>query len=749
MIAIGSRNSQPAKLRCFTGSLQTRPFDFWKASRTTANKAEPFDAWLRRASPAYNWDWPYLVAIREQLDRITTGDLRRLAIFVPPRHGKSALATIRYPVYRLGCEPGLRVIVGCYNSLLAEKFSRQSLRLAREQGVPLNTERQAAHDWETLAGGGLRAVGVGGGITGQGGDLIVIDDPVKSREEANSPTYRERVWDWYTNDLYTRLEPKSAIVLIQCMTGDTPVLMADGTERPLREIKAGDQVATYDNGRLGTSTVQNHKRNGIDYVFTIKTTCGKIVHANKRHPFLVEEHGQLKWIRLRDLKLAHRIVTVRDSGASGRAKLVLSMAARNTLVVEDIARHTTTKSCGLTGIAHRLPVPHPGEMLTSSTDTALPPQSMMPCLRRKAASALFANSRRETTHPHIGKASCALTTVTKQTQSEGFCATTVTLPLGTPRQRQPRSLWLNTCDFTTEAIESIEPAGVEEVFDLQIERTENFIANGLVSHNTRWHDDDLAGRILASETAGEWTVLSLPAEAEAGDLLGRALGEPLCADRFDRTALADIRATLGTWAYTALYQQRPMPAGGGMFKREWLPIVEAAPAQGRRVRYYDKAGTPGGGDYSVGVLLSRTADGVFYIEHVVRGQWSALERERILRQTAELDGPSVAIWLEQEPGSGGKESAEASVRSLSGFTVHAEPVTGAKDVRAAPFAAQCEAGNVRLVRGAWNGAFIDELLSFPSGAHDDQVDAAAGAFNKLAAPRKPGGILVQAAAKGW
>jgi len=147
--------------------------------------------------------------------------------------------------------------------------------------------------------------------------------------------------------------------------------------------------------------------------------------------------------------------------------------------------------------------------------------------------------------------------------------------------------------------------------------------------------------------------------------------------------------------------------------------------------------------------MSRTTDGFYLIEDVVRGQWSALERERILRQTAELDGPGVAIWIEQEPGSGGKESAEASVRSLAGFTVHAEPVTGAKDVRAMPFAAQCEAGNVRLVRGAWNGAFIDELMSFPSGTHDDQVDAAAGAFNKLAAPRKPGGILVQAAAKGW
>jgi predicted phage terminase large subunit-like protein len=102
-----------------------------------------------------------------------------------------------------------------------------------------------------------------------------------------------------------------------------------------------------------------------------------------------------------------------------------------------------------------------------------------------------------------------------------------------------------------------------------------------------------------------------------------------------------------------------------------------------------------------------------------------------MRQTAALDGPEVAIWVEQEPGSGGKESAEISVRELAGFAVHIERVTGDKQTRALPFAAQCEAGNVRLVRGPWLAAFIDELTSFPAGKRDDQVDAASGAFNKL------------------
>jgi len=150
------------------------------------------------------------------------------------------------------------------------------------------------------------------------------------------------------------------------------------------------------------------------------------------------------------------------------------------------------------------------------------------------------------------------------------------------------------------------------------------------------------------------------------------------------------------------------------------------------VRYWDKAGSLGKGDFTAGVLLAQ-AGARFYVVDVQRGQWSALEREAIIRQTAELDAQrgATAIWLEQEPGSGGKESAEASIRHLAGFNVHTETVTGDKATRLAPFAAQAEAGNASLLQGAWNGQYLGELTAFPNGAHDDQVDATSGAFNKL------------------
>jgi len=199
--------------------------------------------------------------------------------------------------------------------------------------------------------------------------------------------------------------------------------------------------------------------------------------------------------------------------------------------------------------------------------------------------------------------------------------------------------------------------------------------------------------------------------------------------------LTDIRMTLGEYAFSALYQQRPRPRDGNMFPRELAEIVDAAPVEVDRVRYWDKAGTESAGAYTAGVRMSRDKNGLFYVEDVVRAQHGALRRKALMHQTATLDGTRVSVWVEQEPGSGGKESAELTIRDLAGYTVRSETVTGDKATRADPFAAQWQAGNVKLVRGTWNKAYLDELEAFPSGKYKDQADASSGAFNKLALPR--------------
>ena len=387
-------------------------------------------------------------------------------LFLPPRHGKSEQATIHYPAYRLLVDPSMRIIIGAYNHSLACNFSRQARRIASKFDFPFADDQNRQNQWGSEYGGGLYAVGVGSGVTGFGADLVVIDDPVKSRAEAESPTYRQRVLDWYQNDLYTRLHPGAAIVLIM----------------------------------------------------------------------------------------------------------------------------------------------------------------------------------------------------------------------------------------------------------------------------TRWHSLDLAGQLLEEAKNGgeQWNVVSLPALAEPNDPLGREEGGALWPERYGPDDFARIKKAIGSYAFSALYQQSPSPRDGGFFRPEWLRIVdqEAIPADVLSCRGWDTAATPGSGDYTAGVRIVRIGDR-YRVTDAWRDQVSPAERRGRQRLIAEMDGFLTVQHLAQDPGSAGVDQVEHDTRNLAGFPVVTHKPTGSKEVRAMPFAAACEAGLVELERGPWNRDFIDELCAFPTGRNDDQVDAAADAFNYL------------------
>jgi predicted phage terminase large subunit-like protein len=143
-------------------------------------------------------------------------------IFMPPRHGKSELASRRFPAWYLGRNPRKQIIAASYNSDLASDFGRdvRNIVAAPQFGavfgkVTLAADSQAANRWHTNSGGAYVAAGVGTAVTGRGADVLLIDDPLKDREEADSETTRERVWNWYTSTAYTRLMPGGAVVLIQ------------------------------------------------------------------------------------------------------------------------------------------------------------------------------------------------------------------------------------------------------------------------------------------------------------------------------------------------------------------------------------------------------------------------------------------------------------------------------------------------------------------------------------------------------
>lgn len=171
-----------------------------------------FSTWLPLARPYYTWDWKHLVHIQEHLQAVADNEIQNLAILCPPQHGKSELSTISFPSWLLFREPKLRLAIAAYNQELANKFSRHTIRIAREW-VDIASDRSAVQEWETIAGGGLRAVGIGAGLTGNPVDIGVIDDPIKDATESESLHTRDQHWDWYTSVFNTR-NPKHKILTL-------------------------------------------------------------------------------------------------------------------------------------------------------------------------------------------------------------------------------------------------------------------------------------------------------------------------------------------------------------------------------------------------------------------------------------------------------------------------------------------------------------------------------------------------------
>jgi len=199
--------------------------------------SDGFLKWLKRTSPSLEWENAHQLELLKKLERITSGESKRLLIFMPPRHGKSEMVTIRYAAWRIICDPKLNIILGCYNQKLADRFSRRIRQAVNDSGsVKLASDRRGSSEWETKEGGGVRAVGVGSGVTGYGAGLVIIDDPVKNRAEAESAVRRDNAWHWYSDDIYTRLEPDAPVIVIQTRWHED-----DLSGRLLKNVDYGDQ----------------------------------------------------------------------------------------------------------------------------------------------------------------------------------------------------------------------------------------------------------------------------------------------------------------------------------------------------------------------------------------------------------------------------------------------------------------------------------------------------------------------------
>jgi predicted phage terminase large subunit-like protein len=255
----------------------------------------------------------------------------------------------------------------------------------------------------------------------------------------------------------------------------------------------------------------------------------------------------------------------------------------------------------------------------------------------------------------------------------------------------------------------------------------------------RWHQDDLAGRLMAGERA--WSCLTLPEIAGERDPLGRQPGEVLWPEWQDKAAVESRRLEVGERTFAAMYQQNPRPPEAALFKVDNIKVLTEAPVVMRTIRAWDLAASlPGPGrdpDYTVGLKLGVTAENRLVVLDVVRFQGSPAQVEAKIDATSRLDGAQTVVALPRDPGQAGAAQIAMLSRMLAGFQILASPETGTKEQRAGPAATQVDAGNLAIVAAPWNDSFLSEIRAFPDSRKDDQVDALSRAVNTLATAHVP------------
>lgn len=544
---------------------------------------------------------PHIELLAAKLMAVERGEIKRLAVFMPPRHGKSNLVSEIFPAWYMGRNPNHQVMFTTYGQDLADGFGRKVRNAVADPkhtasfpGSKLSEDSQSAKRFNTEAGGVYYAVGAGGAVTGRGADCIV-----------------------------------------------------EGT---LVNTAAG--LIAIENLQIGTSS-------------------GKILSLNVKESSL--EYRELQAVASREADGIYRITTT-----SGR---VLEVTGNHRIFVGGQYRPASSISPGEAVVAF-------GEGWEAEFDAV----ALVERLRTKAR----------------------VYDIQVEENANFFAG----------------GVLVHNCLIIDDPLKSREEADSKLIRDklwdwyASTAYTRLMPGGAVVLVQTRWHMDDLAGRILLGHE--NWEVINLPAIAEGADALGRKPGQALWPDQYDVAALANIKATIGEREFTALYQQRPSPIEGALFRRDWIGR-QVVPRSGTRIAMgVDLAlSTKTSADYTACVVMARDEFGKLYVLDAVRERVDFPNALRLIKNMAEKWKPN-SIAIEQVA-----YQAVVVQELLRQTTLPIRGVTPDKDklTRAQPLALRYEQGLVHHAQlPSW---FEDELLAFPQSQHDDAVDALVYAYQSV------------------
>ena len=712
------------------------------------------------------------------------GEKDRVTVSIAPRHGKSQMTSIFFAAWFLGRNPSKQVMLVSHTADLAVDFGRKVRNLFDTPayqsifpGVHLAVDSKSAGRWNTNKGGVFYATGVGSSLAGRGADLLIVDDPHSEQDMlAGNFDSLETAYKWFLIGARPRLMPNGRVVIVACMTGDTPVLMADGTEKELQSIAPGDVVMSYNGVALAPKKVLNWINHGSDYIYTIRLNNGNLIKANARHPFLVVRDGVEIWVRVRGLRVGESLVSLKgvqdlrdpeaqvesarpayhgtvtigsiqtpptenpDTGGDGKGDPVAKRGALSPQKLGGCAATTTAKHTGLPEKVDSRPISSGAQGL--NTDTESPSKSTTVCWPNKTENAQSAESRRvKQILPKHGTGDLLSTTATTQAESELCSATFATSWSALGSMKSDCSEVLSTFELTQSEIESIELGGYEDVFDIEVEDTENFIANGVVSHNTRWHKSDLIGKLIADMTKDEgvdqYHVVEFPAILNENTDKEKALWPEF----FDLKALSRTRSTMPAYQWNAQYQQNPTGDTSSICKREWWRQWEEEdpPDCEYIIQCTDAAAELNNrSDYT-----SITTWGVFWNDATSMNNIILLNSVRERLEFPELKAKVLEEYTYWQPDSALVEKKSSGTPlyqelrrmgvPVGEYTPHRGTINNPnnKYVRLNAVVDMIREGLVWVPRTRWAEQLVEELAEFPYGDHDDVVDTTIMALTRF------------------
>lgn len=733
--------------------------------------------------PFVKYMWPSFIEghhhkmIATLFDEVISGRKKRIIVNMPPRHTKSEFASIYLPAYFLGRYPEKKIIQASHTSELAVGFGRRVRSLVGSEkfselfpNVSLSADSKAAGRWATNRGGEYFAIGVGGAVAGKGADLFVVDDPHSEQDQITAitnPEVFDKTLEWYEGGPRQRLQPGGAIIIVMCMTGDTPVLMADGSEISLCNVRPGDEIATYEDGAIKTSRVRNWQSNGFDDVFTVKTQSGKTLRANERHPFLVDDHGERRWIRLKDLKPGMALVSTRvatDPPDQKQNRVYAKHVSQENLTTGKIQTHhieklgTTESGKGRNAPAEILSTPRdcvPCAIQGNTKQESQPRNKTGPDVSRVGTESLLNSTRQWFQSAITGVmfvANDPLPGILAHTGGESFASTTATPPDGcaaysvttaislSDMEKRPEYSFAppSTYDVTLDVITEIKPSGRDEVFDIEVERTGNFIANGIVSHNTRWHIRDLTAQLIKRQQrnkgADKWEVIEFPAIMPSGN--------PVWPEYWKLEELLQTKNSIPVSKWNAQYQQNPTAEEGALIKREyWQDWDKPKPPKLEAIlQSWDTAYTKDSrADYS-----AVTTWGVFVDEETEKNNLILLDAVRGKWEFPDLKEKAVKFYKQWEPDIVLVEARAAGhplIYELRSAGIPIQDVTVGRGSKMNPNDKISRVNSITDIFASkfvwapkdmvWAQEVIEECASFPAGDHDDLLDTVVMAVQRF------------------